>query len=166
MDPAAHQLCQTLRSFMTLGLALDPDAKSHRDFDSWCKQKTWSDLGHDFTVRILSESLPLRMRRLRELFAGTNAGLWLNTPTPSKPGTKWATADWRAVLQFHLGIPLPLPQNCNGCGQFQDRYGDHALTCKACGVYQRHNILRDTLANQLSDLGFPCKTEVQLPGPC
>jgi hypothetical protein len=42
--------------------------------------------------------------------------------------------------------------------------GDHALCCTSMGIYTRHNCLRDTLATELCSLGFPCRTEVCLPG--
>ena len=61
-------------------------------------------------------------------------------------------------------MSLPVPQRCIACGQPQDYFSDHALCCKAMGVYARHNALRQTLADLVSCAGFACQLEVALPG--
>ena len=61
-------------------------------------------------------------------------------------------------------MSLPVPQRCIACGQPQDYFGEHALCCKAMGVYARHNALRQTLADLVSCAGFACQLEVALPG--
>ena len=55
-------------------------------------------------------------------------------------------------------------RGCGGCGVALDAFGDHALSCTSMGLYARHNVLRDTLATCCLSAGFPCRTEVQLPG--
>ena len=59
---------------------------------------------------------------------------------------------------------LPLPPRCTACAQYQDAYGDHALCCKAMGVYARHNVLRNKIADLIKQAGFVCMLEVALPG--
>ena len=63
-----------------------------------------------------------------------------------------------------LGSQQELPSHCTACGCSQDPMGDHALSCAATRLYARHNYIRDTLASILCNLGFPCRTEVCLPG--
>ena len=104
------------------------------------------------------------MRKLRELSSGAHAGLWLLSPTPQHPRVQWDSAEWQALLRWRLGIPLDLPFKCQACGCSQDKMGDHVLCCTSSGIYARHNVLRDTLATGLRFMGFPCRTEVRLPG--
>ena len=119
---------------------------------------------HEFSANTLSETLPRRMRLMRELSTGTRAGLWLSTPTPSHPSGKWASGEWQMLLLWRLGSTLGLPPTCVACGACQDIYGDHALCCTSMGTYKRHNHIRDTLALQASAIGLQCRTEVELRG--
>ena len=45
-----------------------------------------------------------------------------------------------------------------------DPFGDHALSCAACGRYARHNRLRQALAFEYEQAGLSCRIEVHLPG--
>ena len=53
---------------------------------------------------------------------------------------------------------------CGGCASPLDPFGDHALACAACGMYARHNRLRDALAEEFRSAGQSVQLEVQLPG--
>ena len=101
---------------------------------------------------------------MQEFSSGTHAGLWLMCPSPQLPGATWDSADWQSFLWWRLGVFQDLPPKCAACGNSQDRLGDHALCCTSSGLYGRHNHVRDTLAAALCSMGFPCRTEVRLPG--
>lgn len=164
LEPACQQLCQPLRNAANVGLPLPGDIANHDLFDSWTQQKTWSLLQDEFHSSILEETLSPRNQKLRELFSGAHAGQWLASPTPQFPTQRWPSAEWQTLLQWRLGLPLGLPEHCTFCGSAQDAYGDHVLCCKAAGVYGRHNVLRDTVADLLRDCGCESRTEVVLPG--
>ena len=124
-------------------------------FDTWCEQNAWTQALHDFFSTLLNESLPQLMRQMRELSSAPHAGTWrLLSPSPRHPSPKWASRDWQALL---LWI-------CSSCGACQDAYGDHALSCTGCGLYKRHNIIRDTIATLASAIGLACRTEEPLEG--
>ena len=66
-------------------------------------------------------------------------------------------------------MSLPVPQRCIACGQPQDYFGEHALCCKAMGVYaimpsgRRLRTLSLALASRVSlKLPFPAPTWCRL----
>jgi hypothetical protein len=150
--------------FTILGIPLDPELKNHSLFAQWVDQHSWSEHVHGFLAGVLSETLPPRMRKMRELSSGAHAGSWLLSPQPTHPPVKWASSEWQTLLCWRVGVPLGLPSKCAACGSSQDAMGDHALCCSSMGTYTRHNFLRDALATELCSLGFPNRTEVCLPG--
>lgn len=159
-----RQLSQSLRNLSNVGLPLPKTLADEQLFESWAEQKAWMTLQNDFNAAILDETLSPRDRKLRELFSGVHAGQWLTSPTPQFPSQRWSSGDWQSLLQWRLGLPLGLPENCVLCGAAQDAYGDHVLCCKSAGVYARHNTLRDTVADLLRECGCECPIEVPLPG--
>jgi hypothetical protein len=164
LDASSHTHCCELRGLATIGLPFDSSLSAHSSFESWSKQHFWYESVMDFTSHLLSQTLPPRMRKMRELSSGAHAGLWLLSPSPEHPTSKWDSAEWQALLRWRLGISQDLPFKCEACGCSQDCMGDHTLCCTASGLYGRHNLLRDTLASDLRTMGFPCRTEVALPG--
>jgi hypothetical protein len=164
LSASSPALCSSLRNAVTLGISCGSELKEHKSFEQWFDQHSWTGHVHNFSAQILSETLPPRMRKMRELSSGAHAGLWLLSPQTKNPHVKWASADFQALLCWRLGVPLGLPLKCSACGLSQDPMGDHALCCTSLGIYTRHNCLRDTLATELCSLGFPCRTEVCLPG--
>jgi len=164
LDASSPVLSSTLRSCVTIGQVLDPMLSSHPSFESWSDQHVWTELVHEFSCNLLAETLPPRMRKMRELSSGAHAGLWLLSPLPQQPCVQWASADGQAILRWRLGVAQNLPPKCVKCGCSQDPLGDHSLCCTALGIYTRHNAVRDVLASSLNSLGFSCRTEVQLPG--
>ena len=149
---------------MEVGLSLNAGTFAHENFEAWCEQKNWTDAQHSFAVDILATTMPSRLRLLRELFSGAHASFWLTPPSPQHPADPWRSADWQLLLRWRLGMFLPLPLRCTACSQHQDAYGDHALCCKAMGVYARHNVLRNKIAELIKQAGFVCMLEVALPG--
>jgi hypothetical protein len=45
-----------------------------------------------------------------------------------------------------------------------DCYGDHALSCTCCGLYSRHNKLRDVIVDEYMASGLSVRVEAKLPG--
>jgi hypothetical protein len=164
LDASSHSHCCELRGFATVGLHFDASLAEHKSFDPWTQQHFWYDCVMDFNSHLLGQSLPPRMRKMRELSSGAHAGLWLLSPTPHQPSAKWDSGEWQALLRWRLGISQELPFKCEACGSSQDCMGDHTLCCTASGLYGRHNHIRDALATALRVMGFPCRTEVALPG--
>ena len=60
--------------------------------------------------------------------------------------------------------PYGASERCAFCNSAQDDYGDHVLCCKATGVYGRHIVLSDTVADLLHECGCECRLEYPLPG--
>ena len=164
LTPSARAWTDALRPFLEVGLPLNVDLSAHTEFKSWCEQKNWADAQHNFSADILSVTLSPRLSHLRELSSGAHASSWLTAPSPLHPTLHWRSSDWQLLLRWRLGMPLPVPRRCVACGQHQDFYGDHALCCKAMGVYARHNNLRQALTGLVTRAGFACQLEVALPG--
>jgi hypothetical protein len=105
------------------------------------------------------------MVRLRRYQASSHSGAWLLAPPLAKDGgTTFSPAEWQALLRFRAAIPMQARVSCGGCSTPLDIFGDHALACASCGLYARHNRLRDALAAELVTAGIVVRTEVPLPG--
>ena len=73
------------------------------------------------------------------------------------------TKNWQ-LRPASCGPPMQANSICGGCGARLDLFGDHTVSCASCGLYARHNRLRDAFAVELRLAGVPVRTEVQLPG--
>ena len=153
-----------IRTLVRVGLPVPGHMAQRELFEMWCDQHQWSDALHEGLSTLLETSLPIRMRRMRELASGAHAGSWLLSPSPQHHTPKWASSEWRLLLLWRLGIPLGLPIACVACGACQDAYGDHALSCAAMGTYRRHNTVRDAFVDLAVGAGLQCRTSVGLPG--
>ena len=132
--------------------------------ESWSEQKTWTAAVHETLARRFDREASDRLERLRKLCAGANGGAWItNLPLEHDGCTTFSADEWQVLCRFRLGIPLRSGTTCGGCGSPQDAFGDHALSCPACGMYARHNALRDTLASEFNRAGVPTKLEDPLP---
>ena len=132
--------------------------------DTWASQKAWSAAVHEALARAFDRESTSRLERLRILNSGAYGGYWLTNLPLEHDGCSSFTADeFQALARFRLELPFPAGQRCGGCGAQQDVFGDHALSCHACGAYARHNLLRDALAAEYNRAGIPTKTEEFLP---
>ena len=132
--------------------------------ESWAEQKVWTSAVHETLALRFDREASDRMERLRKLCAGANGGAWVtNLPLEHDGCTCFTSDEWQILCRFRLGLPLCSGTTCGGCGSPQDAYGDHALSCPACGTYARHNGLRDTLAAEFNRAGVPTKLEEPLP---
>ena len=61
------------------------------------------------------------------------------------------------------GIPVRKEGLCTTCGQPADPDGDHTLACASCGLYRRHNLVRDCVAALCRETGWDTQLEVALP---
>ena len=164
LEPSSPGPASALRLLIHPGAPVAADLTQRELFEAWTDQHQWTDSMHDFQSVLLDETLPRRVRVMRELSSASHAGSWLTCPSVRCPATKWASNEWQALLLWRLGAPLGLPVVCSACGACQDSYGDHALSCSAMGLYKRHNTVRDTVSSLAASAGIQCRTEVALPG--
>ena len=102
--------------------------------------------------------------------AEPHAGDWLRVVPNEHLGFRFSTAEYRLLLQFHLGLPLfPVEaagSPCDCCGEAQDIYGDHAVACRHSGLWGCHNHFRDTVAAISEAAGFRPRIEEMVAGRC
>ena len=93
---------------------------------------------------------------LRTLHSGPFSNDWLH----SLPASLFhflaslSSAERHDVLRYRVGLPVMKAGFCEGCLGRRDAFGDHAMACASCGIYARHNTLRDALASELRKVGF------------
>ena len=133
-------------------------------FDTWRDQKVWSDAADQVRALRFDREASSRLAALRLLQSGPHAGSWLTALPGAGGSTAFSAAAFQVLLRFRCGIPFPARALCGGCSTVLDAYGDHALCCTCCGLYNRHNILRDTLADEFRLAGYQVTTEEPLPG--
>ena len=105
-----------LRTLVRVGHPLAADVAQRELFDTWCDQHQWTGAVHECSCGLLDSTLPLRLRRLRELATGAHAGAWLLAPSPGCHSHKWSSVEWRLLLLWRLGCPMELPVACVACG--------------------------------------------------
>ena len=79
---------------------------------------------------------------------------WMSvTPNPGL-GQKLDGRDYRYLIKWWLGRPLVTngATRCPCCEGARDAFGDHLVSCKFNQPVQRHNALRDALADELQSL--------------
>ena len=119
-------------------------------------QKWWAE----HVYEELADRLPswATMRDQARLAVQRNAlgAPWLDGRTSGNQGIP--DAEFKLLLRWHLGIPiLPLGVQlpaCPLCQEAIDPYGDHFVTCSLNGCKQRHDRLRDALADNLRRSGI------------
>ena len=106
-----------------------------------------------------------RMARLRRLQSGAHSGAWLtNLPIEMDDCPSFTSTEWQALLRFRCGVPIQARATCGGCSAALDSFGDHALSCTACGLYACHNRLRNAFAEEFLAAGQSVQLEINLPG--
>ena len=140
-------------------------ALAHQLFPKWCSQRAWSQEMWERKLSLLNATAPARDRLLRLLQASPNAGAWLTEAPGEEAALSFSTPEWQTLLRFRLGQSLyPAGSLCDKCGTVQDVTGDHALSCHSCGIYFRHNGVRDGVAHLCREAGWAPELEVCLPG--
>ena len=81
------------------------------------------------------------------------------------PEATFSNKEWQALLAFRVGASSPsASQVCAGCGKSSLKdLPDHVLACHSCGIYHRHNLVRDVLATHCRSAGWHTQLEVALP---
>ena len=75
-------------------------------------------------------------------------------------GVSFSPPEWQALLRTRVGVPVVTAGGtCPLCQDPDDEWGDHRLCCAQCGLYRRHNRVRDFLAGQCTAAG--CAVEVE-----
>ena len=88
----------------------------------------------------------------------------------SFPFAKWSPIIiiwYDFLLKWWLGQPqLPVTEQhvCGSCGEPQDVYGDHMLSCRKAGLIQRHTAIVQQLWHQSTAAGIQAVPEVSLDG--
>ena len=139
--------------------------KSHSFSPDWCVQRWWSQCTLEQRVAQFESSAPVRLGALRRLFSAPHSGECLSVCTDPSHNRLLAPPEAQLFFRWRLGLPLSAnpPQLCLACQCPQDPFGDHTLCCSACGIYGRHNFVRDALGEELQDSGFKVSREVPIP---
>ena len=76
-----------------------------------------------------------------------HSGDWLFVVPAPALGLQLRNAEFRCSALYRLGMPVfETDGDCLACGQWSDRFGDHAIGCASQGErIARHNHLRDAL---------------------
>ena len=127
----------------------------------WLSQRELTDLVYTAIIPVWSESVPCRLSKLRGLFSAPHSGAWLTALPNSSCGTLFSPRHFQLLLKWRLGLPLmPLPlTRCAACGNPSDCFGDHALCCASLGIYTRHNLVRDCIADLALSCGLVARVE-------
>ena len=132
------------------------------------KQKWWADhLAASQSARLVASAAGRDIVRLEAQRAGT--GQWMTAPPVSQSGLCMDPAHYRALLKWHLGVPLirgefgGLPSAA--CMRPVDVFGDHAVMCKRSGFWNRHIGVQTFLCQMLTEARVPHEREVAItPG--
>ena len=118
-------------------------------------QKWWSDKVHRARAIKLDRTMTLRDRVRYNLQKMPGTTTWM-TLTPNEGlGQKIEGRDYRYLLKWWLGrhIVDQACKTCPCCEGAMDPWGDHLVSCKMNQPQQRHNALRDALAEELCSRG-------------
>ena len=141
------------------------DILQHTQIEHWADQKAWTEAVDQAAVISFDAEASTRMASLRNLQAGAHAGAWLTILPSEREGvSSFAPSEFQALLRYRCGIPFQQKGRCGGCSATLDCFGDHALACTSCGLYSRHNRLRDALAQEFVAAGHVIRIEAHLPG--
>ena len=132
------------------------------------KQKYWSDKVHTQVQQDLYVSAPLRDKLRLQSEKAAHAGAWIGAVPNDNLGFRFGNAEHQLLLSFHLGLPI-LPDAaagapCDDCGQPLDVYGDHLVSCRLGGAWDRHNKVGSTIASIATSAGLNVQREVQIHG--
>lgn len=87
----------------------------------------------------------------------------MTIPPLSSSRIMFSNLEWVALLKFRAGVTVMSNSLCNACGQPASKSGDHSLACASCGLWRRHNLVRDQIAALCRDAGWHSQLEVALP---
>ena len=167
---ALHSLQRTVPGISEPLLALWSDGDldailKASQLETWIDQKTWTRLVDEAAAVAFDTNASVRMTRLRKLQSGAHTGAWLtNLPSEKEGVVPFTSFEFQALLRYRCSIPFTPRGRCGGCSTPLDSFGDHALSCASCGLYSRHNRLRDALAEEFIAAGLAIRVEAQLPG--
>jgi len=114
----------------------------------------------------LDRALDLRNRARYSLQRMPGTTTWM-TVTPNEGlGKKMESRDYRFLMKWWLGRPIldNTRRVCPCCEGVLDQWGDHLVSCKYNQPQQRHNALRDALADELKSHSIAVVKEVAIGG--
>ena len=133
----------------------------------FCSLTWWSAQIHQRAWDQMMDEASARDRARIRCIGGANASQWLE-PCPSEAlGLHFTTGEFSILLKWWLGQPLlPVTEQhiCRSCGEPQDVYGDHMLSCRKAGLIQRHTAIVQQLWHQSTAAGIQAVPEVSLDG--
>ena len=132
--------------------------------DDMCRQKWWSEPYDDIRCSRWTQSADARTRCVRSGNCNSQIDPLLCF-RDCDTGATITPYQWSLYIRFRLGVHISdsVPASCPGCTLPMDSLGDHALSCKALGVYGRHNGVRNALAALFADSG--CRVHIEATAP-
>jgi hypothetical protein len=132
--------------------------KQHRMQTWWAQQLYKAQLGSLQEGSNLRDSCRLHL----QLMPHTTA--WMEAIPNEGQGTRFGGPQYRALARWWLGAPQVNGEatDCPCCGGAMDVFGDHLVSCSKNQPTQRHNAVRDALAQSLRNHGITCRTEVAI----
>ena len=141
-----------------------------QDYDNYDKEqvnveikaiKALKDERYQNEFNDISNSLPLKSRRILEMATENGVGAWLNALPIKSLGYTLNKQEFRDSVCLRYGWQIPnTPTYCQ-CSEKNSI--DHALSCKLGGyVHMRHNRIRDLEADLMKEIGHDVKIEPEL----
>jgi hypothetical protein len=131
-------------------------------------QKVWSDKVHAQLQQELYASASLRDKIRLQSEKADHAGAWISVVPNDNLDFHFDKGQHQLLTNFHLGIPI-LPEAaagapCDGCGQPLDVYGDHLVSCRLAGAWDRHNQVGSAISAIATAARLGVSAEVQING--
>ena len=143
-----------------------PDRNSQSHHVQWGSQSFWADALVRRARALFDGNAPPRLVDLRTMQKAPCAGEWI-TARPGFSTVVFSNSEWKSLLGMRLGFEGRSELGtCAGCGSTPlGPLTDHAISCHPCGLYHRHNLVRDTVAEMCREAGWHTQLEVGLPVP-
>jgi hypothetical protein len=111
--------------------------------------------------QLFERSVPFDRARLRSAGA-PGASSWLGVIPSYQFNQVFTSQQYTTLLKFWLGHELfPADAVCPACGDYNDRFGYHGLTCRSGGsLGVRHNALREVYLHFCKIARLPAEREV------
>jgi hypothetical protein len=140
----------------------------HPDYCSftWCHQPSWwhgqfAQRSFDLLVDLATARDRARLRCLKNDFASA----WLEPCPASALGLSLLAEEFVILCKWWLGVNI-IPTSaatCASCFDVTDCFGDHALSCRKSGFYQRHQSIAEVLVHLAEAAGFTVIPGIPLP---
>ena len=130
------------------------------------QQRWWTDACHKAKLDAFKVAVPLRDQCRLRLQTMPHTTAWMQVVPNEGLRLSFSGSEYRILLRWWLGIPLlsgDAAQPCPLCSEPMDAFGDHLVNCSKNHKTERHNNVRNALADVLKTFGVSCDIEVPLP---